>query len=83
MKNRIFTGWTVSRLMYLLLGLLIIIQAIVDRQYFGIPFGLYFAAMGIFAFGCAGGNCFGANCSSSYKNKSGTKEKDTIFEEIN
>jgi hypothetical protein len=34
------------------------------QQWFGIAFGGYFAAMGLLAFGCASGNCFGGNCST-------------------
>jgi hypothetical protein len=41
----------------LILGLGIAIQAIFSREWIGIIFGGYFASMGLFGFGCAGGNC--------------------------
>lgn len=57
MKERILTGWTIQRGLYVVIGGFMIVQSIMDRQWFAIVFGAYFAAMGIFAFGCAGGNC--------------------------
>ncbi|MFN3940472.1 MAG: hypothetical protein ACK4IY_07775 [Chitinophagales bacterium] len=62
MKNRILTGWTFARVLYLILGSIVIVQSILDSQWFGVAFGGYFAAMGLFAFGCASGNCLGGNC---------------------
>ena len=58
MIQRILTGWNFIRVIYVLIGGLIIIQSAADRQWFGIIFGGYFAAMGLFAVGCAGGNCY-------------------------
>lgn len=58
MKQRLLTGWTFIRVIYLLLGGLIIIQSVADRQWLGIIFGGYFTAMGLFAVGCAAGNCY-------------------------
>jgi hypothetical protein len=50
-------GWTFQRWAYLVLGLIMMVSSIIDRFWVGILFGAYFAAMGLFAFGCASGNC--------------------------
>ncbi len=49
---QIFRRW-----IYLLGGIFFIVLAIKDQTWWLIPFGLYFAAMSIFKFGCASGNC--------------------------
>jgi len=67
MKERILTNWTFTRAFYLIMGILVIIQSFMVQQWFGIAFGGYFAAMGLFAFGCASGNCIGGNCSTEPK----------------
>jgi hypothetical protein len=64
MKDRILTNWTITRAFYLLMGIFVIVQSFMGQQWFGIAFGGYFAAMGLFAFGCASGNCAGGNCST-------------------
>jgi len=56
---RISTQWTIIRGFYLLAGLFIASQAIIEGQWFGAIFGIYFTSMGLFAFGCASGACFG------------------------
>ena len=61
MKTRLFTGWTITRALYLFIGIIFIIQSIINSEWFGILIGAYFAAMGLFAFGCAAGNCFVPN----------------------
>ena len=62
MKERILHNWTFQRLLYLVIGGFVVAQSIADQQWLGVAFGGYFAAMGLFAFGCAAGNCFGGNC---------------------
>ena len=62
MRNRIFTGWTFRRFLYLVIGVMIVIQSIRDQQWVLALAGIYFAAMGLFAFGCASGNCYGGSC---------------------
>lgn len=57
MKNRILKGWNFRRVLYIAMGAFIIGQAILTQQYFIVLFGLYFASMGIFNFGCASGVC--------------------------
>lgn len=58
MRERILTGWTFIRATYLIIGLLIIGQAWTEGQWAGVMLGGYFAAMGIFRFGCASGACY-------------------------
>lgn len=77
MKHRILNGWTFPRIIYLMMGLIIIIQSIISRQWIGIFPGGYFVAMGLFALGCAGGNC---NPEVKQNNKKDTG--DIPFEEI-
>jgi hypothetical protein len=67
MKERILTNWTFTRAFYLIMGIFVIVQSFMVQQWFGIAFGGYFAAMGLFAFGCASGNCIGGNCSTEPK----------------
>ena len=58
MIDRIMTGWNFQRFLFLLMGTVTMIQAISDRMWPGIFLGAYFASMGLFAFGCAAGNCY-------------------------
>lgn len=57
LKRNIIRGWTFSRILYAGVGLAIMADSIINQQWIGILLGGYFAAMGIFAFGCAAGNC--------------------------
>lgn len=82
MKERILTGWTFTRGLYLLMGILVIIQSAMQQQWFGVLFGGYFASMGLFAFGCASGNCFGGNCATEPQQKTNTTIQDVAFEEV-
>jgi hypothetical protein len=62
MRERVLTNWTFKRALYVAMGSYLIIQSIVGKQYFGVLLGSYFAAMGLFSFGCASGNCAGGSC---------------------
>jgi hypothetical protein len=77
MKNRILSGWTFMRGFQLIIGCIVIIQSITEKQWLGILFGAYFAAMGLFAFGCASGNC-----RVPVRTKSATAIQDVDFEEV-
>lgn len=57
MKRRLISNWTFARAVYFIFGLLILVQSIMMRNWLGILIGSYFASMGLFAFGCAAGNC--------------------------
>ena len=39
-----------------------VVVSLMDKQWVGAALGTYFAAMGIFGFGCAAGNSGGGNC---------------------
>jgi len=73
MKERILTNWTFARALYLIMGIAVIIQSVMSHQWFGVAFGGYFASMGLFAFGCAAGNCFGGSCSTELNKKEEAK----------
>jgi len=62
MKERILYGWNIRRVLYTLIGSIVIIQSVIQHQWWGIFLGGYFAAMGIFRFGCASGECFTGSC---------------------
>lgn len=57
MIERILKGWNLASVLYLILGSYVIIQSAIERQWLGVIIGGYFAAMGLFKFGCASGNC--------------------------
>lgn len=76
MKQRILTGWTFNRALYALMGIFIIIQSVMQHEWIGILPGGYFAAMGIFSFGCAAGSCY----SGPERDSAATEE--IKFEEI-
>lgn len=82
MKERIFSRWTFTRVIYLVMGSYIIVQSIIEKQWMGAALGGYFAAMGLFAFGCVAGNCFGDNCTAEPIPKSGTNSTEIDFEEV-
>jgi hypothetical protein len=82
MKQRILTNWTFTRALYLVVGITVIVQSVLSQQWFGAIFGGYFAAMGLFAFGCASGNCFGGNCAAETLQKSNATIEDVDFEEV-
>lgn len=64
MKERLLTGWNLNRVVYLVMGIIVIIQAVMMREWLGIFAGGYLASMGLFAMGCASGNCYGSTCVS-------------------
>jgi hypothetical protein len=82
MKERILTNWTFTRALYLIIGIAVIVQSVMSQQWFGVALGGYFASMGLFAFGCAAGNCFGGNCATEPQQKSKTSIQDVQFEEV-
>jgi len=81
MKERLLTGWNFRRVIYTVMGIVLIVQSINLREWFGIFVGVYFASMGIFALGCASGNCAGGACYTGTNKYSSTKEE-TEYEEI-
>ncbi|MES1218585.1 MAG: hypothetical protein ABUT20_23985 [Bacteroidota bacterium] len=82
MRARLFTGWTFQRILFLVIGGFILTQSIIDRQWFGMIFGIYFASMGLFALGCAAGNCYGASSGFDNTKKAITSIPDVEYEEV-
>jgi hypothetical protein len=62
MKQRITTGWTLQRALFVIVGTFVMAQGASEQLWFGVIFGAYFTSMGLFAFGCAAGGCFGGAC---------------------
>jgi hypothetical protein len=83
MKERLLTAWTFQRGLYLAMGITIIVQSIISKQIIGTFLGVHFASMGLFAFGCASGNCFGGNCQTRPMKKPDKSIEDVTFEEVN
>lgn len=82
LKQRILTGWTVTRALYLGMGITIIINSFMSQQWFAVLFGAYFASMGLFSFGCAAGACLGGNGNTEPTRQNKTRIEDIEFEEI-
>jgi hypothetical protein len=82
MKERILTGWTVTRVIYLVIGSFLIVQSAMEKQWPGVVFGGYFAAMGLFAFGCAAGNCFGGYCSAETSSELKTTNQEVEIKDV-
>ena len=51
------SDWSIRRALYLGLGIMMVVHSIIDSMWIGVFFGAYFAAMGLFGFGCANGQC--------------------------
>lgn len=69
LKYRMFTNWTLIRALYLIMGFIVLVQSLMVYQLAGILFGTYFMSMGLFAFGCASGSCFGGQCTTEDRTK--------------
>lgn len=83
MKERILTGWTFKRGLYVGMGAFVVTQSIMQQQWLGILPGGYFASMGLFAFGCAAGNCFGRSCNIKATQNKKSAIEDVEFEAVN
>lgn len=84
--QRITRGWNFMRIIYLVLGIWVILQSIQMRQWVGVLLGVWFAAMGLFALGCAAGTCsINSPVSKKQGNNLITNETDPVktgYEEI-
>lgn len=81
MKERILTGWNFQRILFLVLGGIILFTAIPSLDWISIALGGYFFSMGLFAFGCAAGNCYN-KISETNPDENKPELKDIIYEEI-
>ncbi len=83
MKQRILTNWSFTRALYLVLGLIIAIEAFINGQWLGIVLGGYMTSMGVFAFGCASGSCYSKNTFRKLPTASKEDLQNVEYEEIN
>lgn len=81
MKNKILTGWNIRRVIYAVMGLAIVVQSILQKEWMGLPLGGILIAMSLFAVGCAAGSCYMDNCNVP-NNTTTEKEKNVVIEEI-
>lgn len=77
MKQTILTNWTFVRILRLLLGLGIIVQAVIVKDAFLGVAGLLFSSMAVFNVGC----CGTGGCAPTPKKSSKTIH-DTTYEEV-
>ncbi len=71
MKERVLTNWTFARGLYAVVGVGLMIEGLMSKNWPGVLIGGYFASMGVFAFGCAAGNCYGGSCEVETKERRG------------
>ena len=76
------TGWTIMRGIYVLMGAVVIANAIQIHQWLGVVFGLYFVAMGLFSFGCASGTCYSGTSSKEETAELSAQSEQVEYEEI-
>ncbi len=76
MKNIIFSNWNFMRIFRLVLGIIILVQAIEHRDLLIGILALSFTAMPIFNIGCCGIN----GCAVPYKKSNNLKDID--YEEV-
>ena len=77
MKAVIFTNWTLSRLLRLIIGIAILVQAFISKDIlFGVA-GVLFTSMALFNLGCCGTGA----CSTPSKKKD-ENLKDITYEEV-
>lgn len=79
--HRISNNWTRTRFLYLIVGAVLLISSLPDSEWLGIFGGGYFFSMGLFAFGCASGQCLPQHENPNNPN-SNNNELEVEFEEI-
>lgn len=82
MKERLLYGWNIRRVLYLLVGGMIVVYGLSIGTWWGALFGGYFAAMGLFGFGCAGGACSTGIYKTRGKNSPENVAEPIPYEEI-
>lgn len=80
MKERVLSGWNFMRVLWLIMGIGIIIQAVTERNFLMLLPGLYFVFAALANIGCFAGSC------ATGLNTGNRTKKDAIteieFEEI-
>jgi len=71
-------NWNFFRIIRTALGLFILVQGIVSRDFLSIILGAGFAGMAIFNVGC----CASGACGIDKEEKNGAKIEDVSFEEV-
>lgn len=74
----ILQGWNFMRIVRLVLGIIIMVQGITEREPVTIILGLLFSGMAVANIGCCGTNGCAVNPGRSIKNKT----KEPIYEEV-
>jgi hypothetical protein len=59
---RVKNNWTPFRVLYLILGPIVVFQTAFRGDYLGIAMGVYLFSMGLFGLGCGSGNCAAGTC---------------------
>ena len=77
MKQAIFSNWNFMRFIRLLLGIVIIVQSVIVKDWAIGLLGVLFTAMPVFNIGCCGVN----GCATPAK-KSTENIKDVTYEEV-
>jgi hypothetical protein len=75
MKQRIMSGWNFMRILWLMMGIGIIIQAATEKNFLMLLPGLYFVFASLANIGC-----FAGSCATGYSSKSTKKEAITEIE---
>ncbi len=57
LTRRFTTGWSLTRVLFTVIGGYMIADAVVTHTWFALLPGGWFFAMGLLGFGCASGNC--------------------------
>ena len=78
MKQIILTSWTFLRVLRLLIGLAVIVQALIVSDALLGAAGLLFSGMAVFNAGC----CGTAGCATPTKRSSSKSVNETTYEEV-
>jgi hypothetical protein len=76
MKQRILSGWNFVRVLWLVMGIGISIQAVTERNYLMLFPALYFVFAAIANIGC----CASGGCATNFNNNNSKKESITEIE---
>ena len=64
-KNKILKNWTLQRLLFVGIGIMLLYDAYFKNEWLGYFIGLYFLGIGFFSIACVSRNCFGSNCNTN------------------
>jgi hypothetical protein len=78
----ITTGWILMRVIYVAMGVFLIGSSYEIQQWFGVTFGLYFASIGVFGFGCASGARYPNSTQHSSNLKEDVQLENVEFEKL-